>query len=191
MKRVIVTLSSTAAYYQSRQHHTQKLEKEAPDAYEERTWREKCTVDDNDNVVIPAMAFKLGLARAAKMLSMQIPGRGKATYTKHFMAGIMTPSNIPLPIKKNEVGRIAVNCNADGVRGSNKRVLRFFPEIKKWKGELEVIIVDDTITKQVFEKHAKEMGMLVGVGQNRPENGGSSGRFHCEKFVWSEVALDK
>lgn len=187
MRKVTITLSSTASYYQSRQHHMPKLEKESPDAHELRTWREKCTTDDNDNVMIPAMAFKQALSRAAKMLSMQIPGRGKATYTKHFLAGIMVPAGITLPIKKNEVEQKAVNCNADGVRGSGKRVLRFFPEIKKWNGTLEVAIVDDTITNEVFERHAKEAGLLVGVGQNRPENGGSSGRFNCDKFTWSEV----
>ena len=122
------------------------------------------------------------------MLSMQIPGRGKATYTKHFAAGIIVPGDLRLGIKKDAVARIAVNCNADGVRGSGKRVLRFFPQVPTWSGDLEAVVLDETITPAVFEKHAKEAGMLVGVGQNRPENGGSSGRFRCEKFVWSELA---
>lgn len=187
MKKVTVTLKSLAPYYQSRQHHVPRLEKESPDVHEERTWREKCTVDADGNICIPAIAFKQALSRAAKMLSMQIPGRGKATYTKHFMAGIMVPASITLKEKKDTVGRIAVNCNADGVRGSGKRVLRFFPEIKKWEGTIDIIILDETITKEVLEKHFKEAGLLVGVGQNRPENGGSSGRFSCEKFVWSEI----
>lgn len=187
MKKVTISLRSLAPYYQSRQHHVPRLDKEDAPAHEERTWREKCTTDSDDNICIPAMAFKQAFSRAAKMLSMQIPGRGKATYTKHFMAGIMVPANITLPIKKNDIERIAVNCNADGVRGSGKRVLRFFPEVKKWDGELDVIILDETITPAVFEKHAKEAGLLVGLGQNRPENGGSSGRFTCEKFAWSDV----
>jgi hypothetical protein len=193
MKRVTITLTSLAPYYQSRMHHEPKLEKEDPQAYEERTWREKCTVNADGNICIPAAAFKQAFDRAAKMLSIQIPNRGKATYTKHFMAGIMVPANVVLRTKKNggikksEVDRIPVNCNADGVRGSGKRVLRFFPEIKEWTGELEVIIVDETITQQVFEKHVREAGLLVGVGQNRPENGGSSGRFEPQKFTWSSV----
>lgn len=187
MKKVTIALKSLAPYYQSRMHHEPRLEKEDPRAYEERTWREKCTVNEDDCIMIPAVAFKDAFSRAAKMLSMQIPNRGKATYAKHFLAGLLVPAGIVLPLKKDEVTCIPVNCNADGVRGSGKRVLRFFPEIKKWEGHLEVVILDETITQAVFEKHGHEAGMLVGVGQNRPENGGSSGRFSCEKFVWSKV----
>jgi len=187
MKRIEISLKSLAPYYQSRMHHEPKLEKEDPQSYEERTWREKCTANIDGYICIPAAAFKQALSRAAKMLSMQIPNRGKATYSKHFMAGVLVPADVALPIRKDEVQRIAVNCNADGVRGSGKRVLRFFPEVKAWEGTLGVVLMDETITKPVFEKHAKEMGLLVGVGQNRPENGGSSGRFSCEKFTWSDI----
>jgi hypothetical protein len=187
MKKCMITMESRAPYYQSRQHFTEKLEKEGPDAYEERTWREKCTTDGNGEIMIPAAAFKKAFDRAAKMLSIQIKNRGKATYTKHFMAGVMVPAGVPVGQKKEKVGRIAVSCNADGVAGSGKRVVRFFPEVKAWRGELEVIVVDETITPAVFEQHANEAGLLVGVGQNRPENGGSSGRFKCTKFVWSET----
>lgn len=187
MKRVLIHMHSIAPYYQSRMHHEPKLPKEDPVGYEERTWREKCTTNAEGHICIPAAAFAQAFGRAAKMLSMQIPGRGKATYTKHFLAGIIVPAGIVLPLPKEDVPRIAVNCNADGVRGSGKRVLRFFPEIKSWEGQLEVDILDDTITPEVFEKHAAEAGMLVGVGQNRPENGGSSGRFQCDEFVWSKI----
>lgn len=187
MKRVIITITSLAPYSQSKQHHLPKLEKESPDAYEERTWREKCTVDGEGFICIPAMGFKQAFDRAAKMLSMQIPGRGKATYSKHFAAGIIVPGDLRLDVEKDKVARIAVNCNADGVRGSGKRVLRYFPQIPSWSGNLEVVVLDETITQSVFERHAQEAGMLVGVGQNRPENGGSSGRFRCEKFVWKEL----
>ena len=189
MKRVEIHLKSAAAYYQSRQHFTPKSEsgKETPDAYEERTWREKCTTDENGIICIPSGAFKQCFDRSAKMLSMQIPNKGKATYTKHFLAGIMVPKPLPLGVKKSDVGRITLSCNADGRRGSGPRVIRHFPQIKSWFGVLEVIILDDQISREVFERHAKEAGMLVGVGQNRPENGGSSGRFSCEKFIWTEL----
>lgn len=187
MRKVTITLKSLAPYTQSRQHHTPKLEKEGPDAYEERTWLEKTTVDAEGHICIPAMAFKQCLDRSAKMLGMQIPGRGKSTYTKHFTAGVIVPENLVLPIKKDAVTRIAINANADGVRGSGKRVRRFFPQVPEWRGALEAYILDETITPAVFEKHATEAGMLVGVGQHRPENGGNNGRFLCEKFEWSQV----
>ena len=187
MKKVTISLKSLAPYYQSRMHGEPGLPKERPDAREERTWREKCTVDDDGNVMIPPAAIKSALTRAAQMLGMQIVGRGKSTYVKHFKAGLMVPNGISLPIKKSEIGRIAVNCHSGGKPTDSTRVVRFFPEVKKWEGKVDVIVLDETITPEIFEKHAKEAGLLVGIGQNRPENGGASGRFTCEKFVWSEI----
>ena len=145
----------------------------------------KTTYNADGFIEIPAMAFKQCFDRAAKMLSLQIPGKGKATYTKHFLAGIMVPANLTLRVKKDEVAGATFNCNADGVRGSGKRVRRTFPIIPKWVGQIEVIVVDETITANVFEQHAREAGMLVGIGQYRPENGGSNGRFRCHDFNWS------
>ena len=187
MRKCTVHLKSTAPYSQSRMHRIPKEEKETADAHEERTWREKCTVDSEGYICIPAMAFKQGLSRAAKMLSMQIPGRGKATYSKHFEAGIIIYKNVRLPVKKAEVERIAVNCNGNGIRGPGTRVLRFFPQVPSWEADVEVAILDDTITPAVFQKHFEEAGLLVGVGQNRPENGGSSGRFDCVDFKWEVI----
>lgn len=188
MKKVLIHLRSIAPYTQSRQHHSPKLEKESPVDYEERTWLEKTTTDQEGNICIPAMAFKQALDRAGKMLGMQIPGRGKATYTKHFMAGVMIPQNLRLPAKKGDVKKITINAHANGVRGPGKRVIRHFPQIEQWAGELEAFIIDETVTPYVFEKHFKEAGMIVGIGQYRPENGGTNGRFVCDKFEWSEVS---
>lgn len=187
MRKVTLTLKSLAPYTQSRQHHTPKLEKEAADAYEARTWLEKTTTYPEGHICIPAMAFKQCFDRSAKMLGMQIPGRGKSTYTKHFTAGVIVPENLRLATKKDEVTKLTINANADGVRGSGKRVVRHFPQVPSWDGKLTVYILDETITPEVFEKHAREAGMLVGVGQHRPENGGSNGRFSCERFDWAQV----
>lgn len=187
MKVCKVTLSSLSPYTQSRMHDTPKLDKERPDDYEARTWREKATVTPRGTICIPAIAFKQALDRSAKMLGMQITGRGKATYSKHFLAGIMIPEDVDLGIKREDVVPITINANADGVRGSGKRVRRTFPQVPSWKGTVEVYVVDDTITPEVFEKHFREAGMLVGVGQYRPENGGTNGRFKCERFEWSTL----
>jgi hypothetical protein len=188
MKQVIITMKSSAPYCQSRQHFTPKLNaKEGPDAYEERTWREKCTTDSDGVCCIPAIAFQKSFQRAAAMLSMQIPGRGKSTYTKHFLAGVIVPAPLSLGVKKEDVQQSAVPCSSDGNPRSGRRVLRYFPTFPSWQGNLEVYIIDDTIPKDVFEKHAHEAGLLVGVGQNRPDNGGSRGRFICTKFVWSDI----
>lgn len=188
MKKCIVHLESNAPYTQSRMHHEAKLNKESGADYEERTWRNKAHVTPDGFVFIPSISFKMALDRAGAMLSMKIEGRGKATYTKHFLAGVIIPDDLRLPLKIDDVTKLSINANADGKRGSGTRVVRHFPQIPKWFGFLECYVVDDTITPPVFEKHMKEAGLVVGIGQYRPERGGNNGRFRCVEFAWSDAA---
>jgi hypothetical protein len=173
----IVKLESLAPYSQSRKHDTPKKDKETPDAYEARTWREKCSANDAGEIVIPAMAFKQALDAVAKRLGMQIPGKGKATYTKHFKGGVICEADVPIGYRKDDVPSITISANSDGVRGSGKRVSRTFPQVPKWSGEARFVILDDTVTNDIFEKHLTEAGRFIGVGRFRPENGGLNGRF--------------
>lgn len=185
MRQVTVTLESTAPYSQSRMHDEPKLDKETHDAYDRRTWREKCTYNDEGIIEIPAMGIKQSLDRAAKVLGDQIPGKGKATYSKFFTSGVLCTSNVSLGVSKDEVASQTINANADGVRGSGKRVKRTFPVVPSWKGTAEFIILDDTITPEVFERTLRTAGQIVGVGRFRPENGGLNGRFKPTEFNWN------
>lgn len=187
MKIVEVDLVSTAPYSQSRQHAEPKLNRETPDDYEQRTWREKCTTDENGVVCIPAMGFKQALDDVAKMLGMQIPGKGKSTYTKHFKAGVICEADVPIGVTKDEIGAVTINANSDGVRGSGKRVRRTFPQVPAWQGTARFAVLDDQITKDIFEKHLIEAGRFIGVGRFRPQNGGLNGRFKPTAFRWSEI----
>ena len=94
-KTAIARLEGISPYSQSRPVLTPKHNKETADAYELRTWMNRVHCD-NEGVYIPAMAFRNCLAEAAKYLSIQIPGKGKATFTKHFESGLLIPSNVPL-----------------------------------------------------------------------------------------------
>lgn len=184
MRKVTVHLRGTAPYSQSRMHDTPKKEKESAGDYEVRTWREKCTYDTNGMIEIPAMGFKQALDRAAKVLGEQIPGKGKNTYSKFFTSGVLCTSNVPLGVNIKDVASVTINANSDGVRGSGKRVKRTFPVIPEWEGVAEFIILDDTITPEVFERTLTTAGNIVGIGRFRPENGGLNGRFEPTKFDW-------
>ena len=143
-----------------------------------RTWREKCSTDENGEIVIPAMAFKQALDAVAKRLGDQIPGKGKSTYTKHFKGGVICESDVKIGYRKDEVPGITISANSDGVRGSGKRVSRTFPQVPRWEGvPARFVILDDTVTPVVFERHLVELGRFIGIGRFRPENGGLNGRF--------------
>ncbi len=187
MKTAIAHLKSVSPYSQSRHVNADefpKLDKESARDYEKRGWRERCDVDDTGHIFMPPMAFKNALAEAAKYLSIQIPGKGKATYTKHVEAGILVVDPLPLPILKSEVEGEWLFLPSDGIRGSGKRVDKCYPVIRKWEGKVTFLIFDDTVTKDVFEHILSEAGKFIGIGRFRPRNNGFYGRFSVEKVDW-------
>lgn len=184
MRQVFVTLRSLSSYSQSRFHEEPKKERETADAWDDRTWRHKCTTDREGIVCIPAMALKMCLTPACQRLALQVPGRGKTTYTKFFESDVICLANVPLGIHRDEVEGERWYVNADGVRGSGKRVMRTFPVIHEWQAEAHFLITDDLITNAVFEKVLRYAGSSVGIGRFRPEKGGINGRFEPIGFRW-------
>jgi hypothetical protein len=132
------------------------------------------------------MAFKTSLAEAAKYLSMPVKSKGKATWTKNFLAGILVCDPLVLPIKKEEVPGDWLHLNADGVRGGGRRVLRCMPRIDEWKGTVEYRILDDQITEEIFTLHLEAAGQIIGVGYFRPRQGGYWGRYTVDKVKWKD-----
>lgn len=187
MRIAIAHLKSISPYSQSRAHESEKLNRETPDEYEKRTWREKCHSTKEGNVFIPPMGFKQSLDRAAQMLGRQIPGKGKSTYTKFFLSGVMCIDPIVLPNKKADLRGEKIHANADGKRGSGKRVWRTFPVIDEWHAKVSFHVIADEITEDVFEEHLQQSGAFVGIGRFRPGNGGYFGRFKVEKVEWQKV----
>ena len=74
--------------------------------------------------------------------------------------------------------------HADGKKGSGTRVARTFPVIHEWDGTAEVMILDESITKDVFTRYLEEAGKFIGIGRFRPRNGGFYGRFSVGEVLW-------
>lgn len=183
----IATLVATAPYSASRAHEAPKLDRETPDAYETRTWRQKAHIA-NGRVFIPPMAFKIGLDKAAKMLGMQIPGKGKSTYTKFFESGVLVTDPVFIA-DESDIKCERIHANSDGVRGSGKRVWRQFPRIDDWKAEVVFHILANEVTPDVFEQTLRQAGAFVGIGRFRPERGGFFGRFRVERLQWADITI--
>ena len=189
MKIATAYLKSVSPYSQSKHYKTEKLAKERPDDYEARTWRDRLHVTSTGYVFMPPMAFKNCLSEIAKYLGEQIPGKGKATFTKHFESGVLVLEGPTLPIKKEDVKGEWIFVPADGKRGSGKRVEKCFPLIESWEAKVEFTILDDTITEDVFLRHLIQAGQFIGLGRFRPRNNGYYGRFKVERVEWQEVDL--
>jgi len=186
--QAILTIAATSPMTQSHQHNVDKLEGESADAYDLRTWRSKLNVID-DEVVIPAHGLHQCIAAAAKYSKRQIAGQGKATWTKKFESGISANGIVSLGISPNDekkIKMITISANADGIRGSGKRVTRRFPMIVSWQATTTILILDPIITRDIFKEMADLAGVFIGLGQFRPQNGGTNGRFDVVSLEWHD-----
>ena len=191
MKKAIVHLKSVSPYSPSRYHNTDKLEKESHDDYERRTWMHKAHYDHKTReIFIPAMSFANSIKDAAQYSSIKVKGKGNATWTKHFDAGVMVVNPLPLPVTIDNVEHEWLYLNADGKRNSGTRVMRCFPLIREWEGTVEYIIVDDAIDQEIFTEVLTTAGQLIGVGRFiRPRNRGYYGRYQILDLKWEDYRV--
>jgi hypothetical protein len=184
MRIAIVELEGVAPYSQSKHHTEPRKEKEGDDDYAKRTWRSHLHTDKAGNVFIPPTAFKNCLSEAAKYLGIQIKGKGKSTYTKHFEAGVMVTEPVMLGITANQAEMEALFLPSNGVRGNGKRVMKYYPVINPpWNVTVKFEILDDTITEDVFREHLEQAGKYIGIGRFRPRNNGFYGRFSIKAMA--------
>lgn len=185
MITAIASLKGTSPYSQSKVISTPRDAKETHEDHENRVWRERMHVNGDGYVFIPPTALKNSLSEAAKYLAKQIPGQGKATYTKHFEAGVMCLDPIVLPIRAEDVTGERLHVPSDGKRGGTKRVWKTFPFIPSgWEGEAVFSIFDPLLTEAVFREHLEECGKYIGIGRFRPRNNGYYGRFIVTGLSW-------
>lgn len=185
ISEAIATLQSLTPYSQSRKHDEPELEGELKDAYNTRTWRSQLHVREGQ-VIIPARSLHEAMMAAAKYSKKQIPGQGKATWTKKFEAGIAIFDDVPIGIKPEEVDYIDIYANADGIRGSGKRVMRRFPVIKSWQADVSIHVLDPIITEPILREMIELAGLFIGIGRYRPEKSGTNGRFKLVDLKWHD-----
>jgi hypothetical protein len=191
MKRVIAFLKSVSPYSQSKAYEVDSAQGESKDDYSRRTWRNYMHVDKDGNVIIPAGSFKNCLSEAAKFMSISVPGKGKATYTKHFEAGVLVGTSPSTGVKAADVEYEKLFLPSDGVRGSGKRIWKYYPLIPSWEAAVEFLVVDDTVlqssikdrTRTVFQDVLEGAGQFIGIGRFRPRNNGYYGRFEVVKLT--------
>ena len=187
MRTATIKLEGVSPY--SANHVLEDREKspgESNDDHEKRCWKQRLNVDSSGRGIIPPMAFTQALQVAAKRYAGKIQGKGNATWTKHFEAGLYVVDPLVLPVTREDVPGEWVFVPSDGVSGSGKRVMKCFPVVQKWGGSVDVHVLDDEITPEIFEKVAEAAFKLVGIGRFRPERRGYYGRAEVKSITWSK-----
>ncbi len=182
MKIAVATLESLSPYSQSRRL-CDKPQKTSWDEFEQEHWKSRLHVTESGHVFIPPMAFKRSLARAAAFLREKIEGKGSSEYGKHFTAGVIVQDGLELPETLDTIQHEILDLSPKGKRGETG-VFRWMPLIPSWAGEVTYYVLDDTIGREVFERHLAEAGSFIGIGRLRPENGGFYGRYKATAIRW-------
>jgi hypothetical protein len=185
LKIVTAQLRGISPYSQSKHYVVDKLQGESHDDYYRRTWRNHLHSNKDGEVFIPPGSFKNCLSEAAQFMSISVPGKGKATYTKNFEAGVLVIKPVMLGIQSDDVECEPLFLPSDGKRGGSKRVDKYYPCIVEWEPTVEFVIVDETVlqssvadkTKTVFEQVLTGAGRFIGIGRFRPRKNGWYGRF--------------
>jgi len=189
MKIITVEIKGASPYSQSGAIQSTKETGEGAEAFEARTWRERMHVGADGLVFLPPMAIKNCLSEVAKYLGESVPNKGKATYTKHFEAGIMVAAEWRLTsggksIRAQDVKGETLFVPANGQRGSGKRVWRTFPVFPVWEAAGEIYLLDPVLIEkpEKVREYLEHAGKFIGIGRFRPRNNGYYGRFEVIKF---------
>lgn len=166
-----------------------KEPRESENDFDQRIWRNKAHWDSEGRLVIPAMALTQALTASCKKFAHQIPGKGKKTYTAHFAAGLLPSHDILVRgadgnvITRDSIEYVDLHQDSQGAKGGG-RVWRRFPIVQAWSGQVEINVLDETLTEEVFLRAVAEAGIFIGIGRWRPENGGNNGRFRMIEDSW-------
>jgi len=139
------------------------------------------TFQNGNGYFIPTTHVHGALINAGKFMKSKV-GNSKKSMS-NIVAGmffVMGKGKNPeeLPIKQDwEVDkRSAVNRNIKG------RIVSIRPKWKDWDTEFELVVNNDTITKETIKELLTYAGDYVGIGSYRPEHNGQFGRFEIEEF---------
>jgi len=195
MLKVVVKLKGVAPLQFSAPIQSTRSTGEGHDDFEERTWMERLHVDGEGRVFIPPGALKNCLAAVAKHLSESVPGKGKATYTKHFLAGTMVTDPLILTVNgkaltKSETEKLRLFVPSDGKKGGGSRVYKNFPIVRQWETEATVYLLDPLLIAkpEKVQEYLNFAGQFIGLMAFRPQNGGYFGRFTVSDFKVEKLA---
>lgn len=187
MKTYEFALTGFADLFFSKRVREEKQQGETDDDFEKRTWQEKVHRTDEGQAFIPSFAVVNGLVSAAMWRGEKIKGKGGKTYTQRFRAGVFVPDGLLLyrggvPITIDDIEQVTLFVRVN--QKSENRVDRIFPLVRSgWEARGTILVFDDLLNEKIVASHFETLGMFIGFGAMRVENGGINGRFRLENIT--------
>lgn len=195
-KRFAVTITLITPYMQHRMDDTklEEWEKKRKKIIE----REEVSKQDNiranyhsffddatQTFYMPSDHIRMSLIGAGGYVKSKVGNARKSM--KNVVAAMFTviPEKIVIPEFDEIDKRSAVNKNVKA------RVMVVRPKWNKLEVSFEILIDDDTITKETVEQLLDYSGRYVGIGSYRPEHTGSFGRYEIKKLEEIKEAKGK
>lgn len=130
--------------------------------------------NDDIGVYVPSSQIHGCLIEAGK--SLQVVGKGKATYSKLFGAFILIePACMKITPQKYTIDERPVIVQ-------RARIIRYRPCWEKWELDFEIVVMDYDISDDVVKQALDHAGRYVGIGDFRPAKKGPFGRFIVTEF---------
>lgn len=120
---------------------------------------------------IPAEHFLGALVNAGS--SLQVKGKGKATYKKVFKGVLeIDPDQIGITDSEgNPLFDFSIDSRAVVIKATKGRIIRHRPLIREWQANFNLIVEDDSVHAEVVQSALEEAGGSHGIGDYRPRFG--------------------
>lgn len=150
--------------------------------FEERIWKDKVHSNSKGEIIAPAEWLKQALVHSQKQSNHPIksPGARKATDTMRpfFISGILFEDSPVMNGKgvftQENLLPYKAMCKIPSTGGSVP-VIR--PMMNKWSMRISYAILDQAINEAMIKECLEWIGLYSGIGDYRPQNGGTFGRF--------------
>lgn len=129
---------------------------------------------------IPSEQLRIAFINGGAYLKGKVGIRTKSMKSVIAAQLMVSPEEILLPEYDEIDKRSAVNKNIKA------RVIVIRPKWMQWEAEFEMILENDTLTKEMLEELINTTGNYVGIGSYRPTSNGYFGRFKLESIEKSE-----
>lgn len=130
-----------------------------------------CYRNNEGDCFIPAEQLRIAFINGGTYLKSKVGARTKSM--KGIIAALVriSPEEILLPDYNLIDKRSAVNKNIKA------RVMVLRPKWSTWAAEFDMILDNETLTKEMITELVTVTGSYVGIGSYRPTNNGYFGRF--------------